>query len=855
MKIVRRIFVFVFVFIVALFAFLNVKTSADALVTDDQIQVLGAGVRTSGNAGIRFVGSVGTFDTTNVASYGIAIAFGEATASDGFALGGTINGKSVLFAQDTALDESGYFYVVLYGVPEDSYTQKVTARAYVVLDNDDVVYASTVTTRNLAEVAVKAKNDGFSGGLIDAVVSNLEANYKVLTKTSINNVVVSDVNTETYSYADLADLWAEFISDYNAATSSSLTTSSTASNLWNSLLTGIVGGNTTRTFPQNCNAVKFFSGANFVKWSWLLEYFSQRGANTHVKNQATALLREDRTCQTYNGYQLVHLSASIWNFFNEGTIESELGYSANVYGNGETSYANVTWPTPTDFASSDVYKIGSEATLPLTALDHTGYTFAGFICNDVPYAIGGAFSITNEDKIFTPTYNVNVYSITYLDEMAPVALLPDSYTIETATFELPVLPDDESYLFAGWFDNPGLNGAAITEIPVGSFGDKVFYASWVENTPTTIDLTPAQVAIIEAYNPTKFVNNDFLGGKYIINGTTYNFADGTTLFKTIAQANEAASDNDVIFVFPGTYSDSFTISNSGLKLIGNNVNIHGSDERATESVISGVVTITGSGVEFNGFDMSTTGRISVKASNVLISSLVSRYNGARNTDFIMLEATQSGTIVEKVNAVFSSTSRFVTANNAAYIISDAIVRNNYAKGYYYSKKGAGGSYVDGIKFQAAAGTIMICNNTLDGFDQFPVFIGSSSNNCSKISIIENNFSRGGNYQEMISIRASKAGMVTEVIGNTFTNCMGKYVINVRGTISENCVTIAYNKFMDEIDATAPQKYLTSAGYTEPFVVEYNYFGTTPTTTTVQTSAGINNTCDTPEDVDAQYALR
>ncbi|MBQ7275681.1 MAG: InlB B-repeat-containing protein [Bacilli bacterium] len=190
MKIVRRIIVFLFVLVCAFFAFANLnRASADPVTTSSEIQVLGAGVRTAGNAGIRFVGSVGSYDTTDVKAYGIAIAFGEVDVND-ILLGETIGGKSVLTATDTELDGEGYFYIVLYGVPEASYAQDVTARAYVILNDDSVVYSTTATTRNLAEVAIKAKDEGESGGLIDIVTSAvkcLELNSNDLAKITASS--------------------------------------------------------------------------------------------------------------------------------------------------------------------------------------------------------------------------------------------------------------------------------------------------------------------------------------------------------------------------------------------------------------------------------------------------------------------------------------------------------------------------------------------------------------------------------------------------------------------------------------------------------------------------------------------
>ena len=52
------------------------------------------------------------------------------------------------------------------------------------------------------------------------------------------------------------------------------------------------------------------------------------------------------------------------------------------------------------------------------------------------------------------------------------------YTVETETFALGEASGREGYTFAGWYDNPDFEGDAVTEIPQGSTGDKIFYAKW-----------------------------------------------------------------------------------------------------------------------------------------------------------------------------------------------------------------------------------------------------------------------------------------------------------------------------------------------------------------------------------------
>ena len=161
MKITKKIFVLLFAFVTVLFAAFAIKANVNALdevATSDKIQVLGAGIRTTGNAGIRFVGSVEGYEAPTektIKAYGIAIAYGNAEYNDSFVKGGTVNEKEVLYAESSSLDEGNNFFIVLYGVPEDSYAQNVTARAYVVLDDETIVYGVNNDMFNKEEKVIR----------------------------------------------------------------------------------------------------------------------------------------------------------------------------------------------------------------------------------------------------------------------------------------------------------------------------------------------------------------------------------------------------------------------------------------------------------------------------------------------------------------------------------------------------------------------------------------------------------------------------------------------------------------------------------------------------------------------------
>ena len=81
---------------------------------------------------------------------------------------------------------------------------------------------------------------------------------------------------------------------------------------------------------------------------------------------------------------------------------------------------------------------------------------------------------------------IKVYTLSYVLNGGEKANSRVSYTSETATFALGEASGREGYTFAGWYDNPDFEGAAVTEIPQGSSGDKTFYAKWVPDEPEVV---------------------------------------------------------------------------------------------------------------------------------------------------------------------------------------------------------------------------------------------------------------------------------------------------------------------------------------------------------------------------------
>lgn len=109
------------------------------------------------------------------------------------------------------------------------------------------------------------------------------------------------------------------------------------------------------------------------------------------------------------------------------------------------------------------------------------------------------------EKLSMPNHNITLfaqfenieYSITY--ETNGGAFVRDdietTYTIDDNII-LPIASDveKEGYTFVGWYENNEFEGKAITSIPFGSYGDKVFYAKWKE----VIDVDHEAIKTVES---------------------------------------------------------------------------------------------------------------------------------------------------------------------------------------------------------------------------------------------------------------------------------------------------------------------------------------------------------------------
>lgn len=114
------------------------------------------------------------------------------------------------------------------------------------------------------------------------------------------------------------------------------------------------------------------------------------------------------------------------------------------------------------------------STLPV--LTQLGYNFLGWYKN-AQFTEAAA----SNERIYSNTtlyakFSIIEYNITYyFGSMELHDNLTDKYYINTLPVNLNV-PNIEGYEFINWYDNSNLTGSAISQIPLASTGNKIFYA-------------------------------------------------------------------------------------------------------------------------------------------------------------------------------------------------------------------------------------------------------------------------------------------------------------------------------------------------------------------------------------------
>ena len=449
------------------------------------------------------------------------------------------------------------------------------------------------------------------------------------------------------------------------------------------------------------------------------------------------------------------------------------------------------------------------------------------------YNPGDEIDVTASTLSLKSVFNLVNYSITYnLNGGTNSLSNVGSYNIESSTITLYNATKD-GYIFGGWYYESDFSGSVVTSIPSGSYGNKVLYAKWTEPAATNYDISSSDVSVLNTITPNIIVDDDLEPGKYHLNGTglAASYAERTytsniNAFTTISDAIAAASANDVIYVFSGTYNNALTISTAGIKIIGPNYSILGKESRNAEATVNKTITVNANNVSIIGIEITGTnsGITSTQdISNLLIKNVyasgVTGVNISSLKGFIRSANAINGL---EIDGIYAS----LTYNTNSGIYLTGTVTNAVIKNSYISANSTASDSSHAIRINNIAGTLVLDNNELiyPGNEGI-IRLGESSNSCTSIDIY-NNIIRGTSTNNTSYLRAYKipSTATINIIGNYFDYFdSANYVLTLAGAAAGGQANIKYNYFgsgvtfkagVSIVTATYTNNYYASARVTE-----------------------------------------
>lgn len=726
----KKIALFLFAFLGLLFTYSLVKINVNA-TTSGIAMTEGAAIRTTGTyQGIKFQATVTSLPEDS--THGFYVVIGEYTVSDmttAIASDATTIGGNKLVKKEI-VGTNNTFNLVIYDIPETSYTQDITVVAYVKLSDGTYEFTSAAVTRNISEVAVAAYDDGDASEFVGTI-------YRKAKATTFNLDGGTFVANQTLN-----------ITHYNTGANTGVDNITLAPRATQSSGSGLYWIKV---------AIKTYDADNNI-----FTIVSSLNSGTAISTISS--LDYDYVLAGWSGKAGENALLSLTTLNNSTPVYIKLSSLPTV--TGEVSVTGIV-VTNVDLLTGNKVYYEANATLP-TAVK-TAYTFNGwYIDSGFSGSVVTTHAVAN--TAYYAKYTATPYSISYqLNGGTQGASPTTSYTIESNDITLPT-PTITDGTFDGWYDNSSFTGSAITTISSGSYGNKTFYAKWIMNAPTIVDLSDADEIVLNTIIPDIVVSTTFNAGTYKVNGNNYVF--GSAAFSTISAAVAAASANNVIYVFAGTYSDELTIATASIKIYGPNYNVNGYATRSTEAIVSGLTTITGASVIIDGLKFIGSGAIKVSANSVIINHI---YMNA--TQIACNGNNRKGCIVDGANiSNLSVLNSYInapgTANSyAAQFMSFTYVNNLTIKGNYItntSQTTLNTSY-GGMRIYTAAGTLNIEDNEFAwGTNGYVMLIGTNTNSCTAINILDNTFiGCGTNANKTLGIYKASSSCTTTIRGNQF----------------------------------------------------------------------------------------
>ncbi len=296
------------------------------------------------------------------------------------------------------------------------------------------------------------------------------------------------------------------------------------------------------------NIYKFFNDEVYgPKWAWLLDFMELHTDSATECGRQLDAIRGDGTNEDFLLYHSDHLIYSIANFFNQS---DDFGYGDAIDFTEPECYEDVAEINNTifiDMNEHDFCDVGESLEVPEAPEEKEGYNFINYKVDDVELNPGDLYVI-EEDVVIEAVYEAIPYSVKFYDGDTDLDM-DESYTIEGQLL-LPKPSDEE--LFKGWYDNKDFAGEPITEIDVGSTGDKVFYARWelkenliMFNGNGSTSGSMAEQKIKEGESAA-LIENAFIKTGYDFAGWSTT-ADGEVVYKD--QASYNMGENDIYTLY------------------------------------------------------------------------------------------------------------------------------------------------------------------------------------------------------------------------------------------------------------------------------------------------------------------
>lgn len=227
-----------------------------------------------------------------------------------------------------------------------------------------------------------------------------------------------------------------------------------------------IGGTTVTATPA----------AQDADYDYAFSSWTVPGNVTTVTADITITANFTRTARALTNYRTI-CAASYDIVLDDGLAATINNGSAEVT-NNDNKLTNISAPTKNGYDVEGYYTTSALTTKIATAAGALqNGTGTGITVGGNAWTNSSSQWVRGAGETFYTKWTAHAYDITYEGLEGASNTNPTSYTIETATIVLADPGTRNGYTFAGWT----LGGSPITQIALGSTGDKTITATWTTN--------------------------------------------------------------------------------------------------------------------------------------------------------------------------------------------------------------------------------------------------------------------------------------------------------------------------------------------------------------------------------------